>query len=58
MLPSGVLKHEQVHCVSICAPGSLLKVQLQFIITVTLLLVSVALILWLFFPGVIFRGKE
>lgn len=56
MLPGCGLQHGQIHCVSVPAPGKSLKVQLQFIISVTLTLVSVAEILRLF-RGLI-RGKE
>lgn len=56
MLPSCVLKHEGIHCVSVQVPGKSLKAQLQFIVTVTLL-VSVALIFWLCFLKVFLEEK-
>lgn len=56
MLPGCGLQHEQIHCVSIRAPGKSLEVQLQFVISITLTLVSVAKILRLF--GGLIRGKE
>lgn len=56
MLPGCGLQQEQIHCVSVCKPGKSLKEPLQFVISPTLSLVSVAKIPRLF--GGLVGGKE